>query len=98
MIKKHIHICSSSCSIQCNNLGQQYQFIKGKCYFFDAVRKDVNDSQENCKSVFGSNFRGKLTEPTSMDVLQEIQEVAKIKLAGDNRGVLTGFMKTDDSG
>ena len=77
-------------------MGSQYQFIEGKCYFFDNVLKDVDDSQENCKSVFGPNLTGKLMEPTSMNVLQEILRVAKDKLP--RKRALTGFKKMDDSG
>ena len=81
----------------CTSLGEEYRFILDNCYFFNKIRKTVNENQENCQTIFGANRPGKLIEPTSMAVLQKIYEMAE-EFVRDEKTILTGFEKIDDEG
>ena len=80
----------------CTNLGSNYRFIFGTCYYFEKSPKTFNDAKPNCLDKFGSDTNGKLMEPKTMERLQKIQELAK-NIFGSAE-VLTGFEKHDDAG
>ena len=82
---------------ECTSLGEEYRFIQNNCYYFDRITKNVDESQQNCQTVFGTNKRGKLTEPSSMAVLQKIYEMGKEFVKGSQH-ILTGFEKIDNAG
>ena len=79
------------------SLGDQYRFIVDNCYYFDKIAKTVDATQQNCRTVFGPNRQGKLTEPTSMGVVQKLYNMAK-EFDPSDLGVLTGFVKVNDVG
>ena len=62
---------------KCTNLGSNYRFILGTCYYFEQSKKKFNDAKQNCRDKFGSDTNGKLMEPKTMERLQKIQELAK---------------------
>ena len=82
---------------ECTSLGEGYRFILDNCYYFNKIRKTVNENQQNCQTIFGANRPGKLIEPTSMAVLQKIYEMAE-EFVRDEKTILTGFEKIDDEG
>ena len=81
----------------CTSLGEEYRFILDNCYFFNKIRKTVSENQQNCRTIFGNNKRGKLIEPTTMAVLQKIYEMGK-QFVKDETTILTGFEKIDNKG
>ena len=48
-----------------------------KCYAFENVNRNFDDTQARCRQIFGSNIGGKIFEPQSDQVMLEVLKYAK---------------------
>ena len=62
---------------QCPTEKNGYRLIENQCYFFDRINRDYKIAQEKCKTVFGSNFIGKMWEPQSLHINNVVSSEAK---------------------
>ena len=72
-----------------------YKLIQGNCYYFEKKKQNFETSQENCKTKFSTDS-GKVFEPTSLELYDEIVAAAKSTFGGG--WILTGFEKMDIDG
>ena len=56
---------------------KEFKLIDGKCYAFENVKRNFDDTQARCSQIFGSNIGGKIFEPQSDQVIQEVLKYAK---------------------
>ena len=56
----------------------EFKLIQGKCYAFENVLRTFDDTQVRCSQIFGSNIDGKIFEPRTDEVLEEVLKQAAI--------------------
>ena len=57
--------------------GSNLRLIQGKCYAFVDIKGSFDDTQARCGEIFGENIQGKIFEPSSKQLHDEILDVAK---------------------
>ena len=60
----------------------EFKLIKGKCYAFEKVLRTFDDTQVRCSQIFGSNIGGKIFEPRTDEVLEDVLKQAAIIWSG----------------
>ena len=68
-----------------------FKLIQGKCYALDKFLRNFDDTQARCGQIFGSNIGGKIFEPQSHQVIQEVLEFAKNILEPDTLRIWVGI-------
>ena len=56
---------------------KEFKLIQGKCYAFENVVRNFDDTQARCRQIFGNNIGGKIFEPQSDQVMLEVLKYAK---------------------
>jgi len=64
--------------------GKMFKVIEEKCYAFENVRRNFQGTQARCGQIFGNNAGGKIIEPRSDQILDEVLKYAKIAWDGAN--------------
>ena len=60
----------------------EFKLIQGKCYAFENVLRTFDDTQVRCSQIFGSNIGGKIFEPRTDEVLEDVLKQAAIIWSG----------------
>ena len=69
----------------------EFKLIQGKCYAFENVLRTFDDTQVRCSQIFGSNIGGKIFEPRTDEVLEDVLKQAKIAWSGSNPQLWLGI-------
>ena len=56
----------------------EFKLIQGICYAFEIVLRTFDDTQERCSQIFGSDIGGKIFEPRTDQVLEDVLKHTKI--------------------
>merc|ERR1711935_49193 len=64
-------------NFRCPTEKSGYRILEGQCYFFEKVDLAYSATQEYCKTAFGPNVVGKLWEPKSLKINNEVGTEAK---------------------
>ena len=72
-----------------------FKSINGICYAFENVRRTFQATQTRCGQIFGNQIGGKIFEPRSTQVMQEINKYALISWDGVDPQTWLGI--TDES-
>ena len=56
----------------------EFKLIHGICYAFEIVLRTFDDTQERCGQIFGSDIGGKIFEPRTDQVLEDVLKAAQI--------------------
>ena len=56
---------------------KEFKLIEGKCYTFENVKRTFDDTQTRSRKIFGNNIGGKIFEPQTDQVIQEVLKYAK---------------------
>jgi len=75
---------SASGEIGCD--GSNLRLIQGKCYAFIDIEGSFDDTQARCREIFGENIQGKIFEPSSKQLHDEILDVAKQVINPESNG------------
>jgi len=73
---------SYRCPTERSNSKSAFKEIEGKCYYFqkygcaDGNGCTFEESKNLCKNVFGQGIKGKLFEPTTLDINNEVMKAA----------------------
>ena len=57
------HFLTFADELPCDTLGNNYKYILGNCFYFEATAYNFTKSSENCKNRFGDFGIGRLFEP-----------------------------------
>jgi hypothetical protein len=69
----------------------EFKLIQGKCYAFENVLRTFDDTQVRCSQIFGSNIGGKIFEPRTDEVLEDVLKQAAIIWSGANPQLWLGI-------
>ena len=75
-----------------------YKKISGSCIYFETSEKTHSDAKENCKSKFGPGSTGRLLEPRSSVMNQEVYDAARtLSQIDDDASVWLGITNFRDN-
>ena len=79
----NIHsLFSFAVELNCDTLGNNYEYILGNCYYFEASAYSFTKASEKCKDSFGDFGIGRIFEPRSKIlndlVIQEARTTVKL--------------------
>merc|ERR1711963_566716 len=72
-------------------MAKGFRLIQGKCYAFETDLRTFDATQTRCGQIFPNNTEGKIFEPTSDKVLEEVLKQAKIECGGANPQIWLGI-------
>ena len=75
-----------------------YKKISGSCIYFETSEKTHSDAKENCKTKFGPGSTGRLLEPRSSVMNQEVYDAARtLSQIDDDASVWLGITNFRDN-
>ena len=73
-----------ACLVNDVAFSKEFKLIQGKCYAFDNGLRTYDATQVRCGQIFGNNVSGKIFEPRTDQVLEDVLKNAKIAWSGDS--------------
>ena len=64
------------------SISKTFKVIQGKCYAFENQKRTFDATQTRCGQIFPNNINGKVFEPRSDQVLEDVLKYAKIAWDG----------------
>ena len=71
----HLEIINHrSLTYDCPVTGSMYFYVEGKCFFVDTDLRTYDEAKENCKNRFGKQLLGRLFEPKTIEVNNNVAQ------------------------
>ena len=82
----------------CLTSDPNYKKLSGSCFYFETSKKTHSDAKESCKTKFGPGSTGRLFEPRSSIMNQEVfNEATKISQINANDALWMGITNFRDN-